>query len=111
MTERWQEDDCRNADGFTTIRHVDPKAPDCPHGDTSVQPIATVYDDEHCAVIAAAPHLLEALEMAVAVMRDADLDEAMAGEFEIFTDALNAATGDWHDDPNRNPPREGEEDR
>ena len=58
----WQEDDCRNALGHTTIRRVDPKAPDCPHGDTENHPIATVYADEDCALIAAAPDLLKALE-------------------------------------------------
>ncbi len=58
----WQEDDCRDARGFTTIRLVDPRRPNCPHGDTSVNPIATVYDDIDCAVIAAAPQLLEVLK-------------------------------------------------
>ena len=34
--------------------------------------------------------LYEALKMAVEVLRDNDIDESMAGEFEILTDALEA---------------------
>ena len=42
-------------------------------------------------LIAAAPELLKALEMAVRFMQDEDLDEALSGEFEIFTDAIAKA--------------------
>jgi hypothetical protein len=44
-------------------------------------------------LIAAAPDLLAALETAVRVMQDQNLDEALAGEFEIFTDAIAKAKG------------------
>jgi hypothetical protein len=51
-------------------------------------------------LIAAAPdtlrqrdELLEALEMAVSVLRDVDADTMMAGEFEILTDAIASAKG------------------
>lgn len=35
--------------------------------------------------------LLEALKIAVQAMRDNDIDEMMSGEFEILTDAIDAA--------------------
>lgn len=38
--------------------------------------------------------LLAALEMAVAALRDNDIDESMAGEFEILTDAIARAKGE-----------------
>ena len=44
-------------------------------------------------ILAAAPELLAALKKAVAVMRDNNLDESMAGEFELFTDAITKAEG------------------
>lgn len=34
--------------------------------------------------------LYEALKMAVEALKDNDIDESMAGEFEILTDALEA---------------------
>jgi len=37
-----------------------------------------------------AEQLYEALKMAVEALRDNDIDESMAGEFEILTDALEA---------------------
>ena len=37
--------------------------------------------------------LLDALKLAVRAMRDADHDEAMAGEFEILADAIDRAEG------------------
>lgn len=36
--------------------------------------------------------LVEALRMAIAALQDNDIDESMAGEFEILTDALANAT-------------------
>jgi len=39
-------------------------------------------------LLAAAPELLAALKLAAAVIRDNGLDESMAGEFEIITDAI-----------------------
>ena len=42
-------------------------------------------------LIAAAPDLLAALEMAVACLKDHNLDELMAGEFEILEDAIAKA--------------------
>ncbi len=44
-------------------------------------------------LIEAAPQLLEALKVAVQVMKDNDLDEALAGEFCQFEDAIDRATG------------------
>ena len=44
-------------------------------------------------LIAAAPELLEALKTAISIMQDYDIDEALAGEFDIFTDAWTKATG------------------
>jgi hypothetical protein len=45
------------------------------------------------ALIGAAPELLAALKLAAAAIRDNDLDESMAGEFEIITDAIAKAEG------------------
>ena len=53
----WQEDDCRDACGNTTIRRYDGTV----HGDTEHPPIATVYADADATLIAAAPDLLDAL--------------------------------------------------
>jgi hypothetical protein len=44
-------------------------------------------------LIAAAPEMLAALRTAVRVMQDNNLDEALAGEFDIFTDAIAKAEG------------------
>lgn len=49
--------------------------------------------DANARLIAAAPELLEALKAAVRVMKDQNLDEALAGEFEIFEDAIAKAVG------------------
>lgn len=48
----------------------------------------------NASLIAAAPELLEALKMAVAVMQNNNIDESMAGKFEVFTDAINKAKGE-----------------
>lgn len=45
-------------------------------------------------LICAAPDLLEALQMAVACLKDHNLDELMAGEFEILEDAIKKALGE-----------------
>lgn len=50
-------------------------------------------DAKALALIKAAPGLLAALKKAVAVMRDNNLDESMAGEFDLFTDAIAKAEG------------------
>ena len=44
-------------------------------------------------LISAAPDLLVALEIAVDQLRHHDIDESMAGEFEILTDAVDKAKG------------------
>lgn len=44
-----------------------------------------------CRAVNAHDDLVAALEMAVHALRDNDLDEMMAGEFEIITDALAKA--------------------
>jgi len=45
-------------------------------------------------LFSAAPSLLDALKLAVKVMQDNGIDESMAGEFEVFTDAMSKAQGD-----------------
>lgn len=55
---KWWVDECPDASGFHTIRLADGS----PNGDTSLQPVATVYEEEHAHLIASAPALLEALE-------------------------------------------------
>jgi hypothetical protein len=49
--------------------------------------------DADMRLCAAAPELLAALKAAVAALRDNDVDEAMAGEFENLTDAIAKAEG------------------
>ena len=58
---RWTADDCHGANGFITIRPWDGTL----HGDTGVNPIATVYEVAHADLIAAAPQMREALEAAL----------------------------------------------
>ena len=62
--------------------------------------IAEIYSDggrlpakANARLIAAAPELYEALSMAIEAMRDHNIDESMAGEFEILTDALAKVEG------------------
>ena len=43
--------------------------------------------------IAAAPDLLAALKVAIQVMKDNDIDEALSGEFDQFEDAIAKAEG------------------
>lgn len=50
--------------------------------------------DDDARLIAAAPDLLDALKLARRALEDNDIDEMMAGEFEIITDAIVKATGD-----------------
>lgn len=44
-------------------------------------------------LIASAPDLYEALKMAIRALENNDIDEMMAGEFEILTDAIDKAEG------------------
>ena len=50
-------------------------------------------DNEDLRMFAASQDLLDALKMAIKVMKDYNIDEIMAGEFEIFTDAVAKAEG------------------
>ena len=61
------------------------------HNIASCSPHPPGYE-QNARLIAAAPELLEALTMAVSVIQDNNLDESMAGEFEILTDAIAKAT-------------------
>ena len=60
---------------------------------TDLAHIADVDRHFNAQLIASAPDLYEALGMAMRVLRDNDIDESMAGEFEILTDALAKADG------------------
>jgi hypothetical protein len=55
--------------------------------------LVTDEDKANARLIAAAPELLAALRTAVQVMQDNNLDEALAGEFDIFTDSIAKAEG------------------
>jgi len=70
--QRWQADECPDANGFTTIRRWDGS----PTGDTDRQPIATVYEATNVPVIEAAHDLLaslcEYLQETCGVGRDAE---------------------------------------
>jgi hypothetical protein len=57
-------------------------------GDDSTEQV-----EGNAALILAAPELLKALRHAVMVMEEYDIDEHLAGEFEIFTDAIAKAEG------------------
>lgn len=71
--------------------------PNCMETHTCVCKVApgdNINDEDraNAKLIAAAPELLAALKTAIKVMQDQNLDEALAGEFELFTDAVNKAT-------------------
>jgi hypothetical protein len=53
--------------------------------------------DNNSRLVSAAPELLAALKVAIQVMQDNYIDESMAGEFELFTDAVNKAEGIYED--------------
>lgn len=55
---QWTADECTDANDFVTIRPADGS----PNGDTDADPIATVYDEEHAGLVAAAPALLAMLK-------------------------------------------------
>lgn len=77
------------------------RAVECDFGDP-VCHVETWMDDDvvhpqalaNALLIAAAPDLLLALEMAVRALRQHDIDEEMAGEFEVLTDAISKANGE-----------------
>jgi len=57
----WTVDRCPEAEGHYTIRRDDGSE----HGDTSGQPVATVYDADNAAKIAALPQLVRAARLAI----------------------------------------------
>ncbi len=61
-------------------------------GDSSAR-VGHTLDNAVIPLIAAAPDLLSALLLAVRVMQDNGIDESMAGEFDVFTDAIAKAEG------------------
>ena len=100
-TQQWKVDSCPDPNGFATIRPVDPWAPDCPHGDTSVDPIATVYNDDHARLIAKAPQLLKALSdlLPVATCNDDDIPavgSTARAMIENARAAIKAVIGNGH---------------
>lgn len=72
MAERWTADECLSLGGFVTIRPYD----GTPNGDTEAHPIATVYQHQHGAVIAAAPDLLAAARAALVYVGDVETDDS-----------------------------------
>ena len=90
MTEQhtlWVVDECPDSGGFATIRPNDGG----PHGDTDVQPIATVYLDAHARLIAAAPELLAALEPLLATGNLLyGVAKVVRREYEIAADQARA---------------------
>jgi len=69
---------------------------DHPSGPTWIAKIISGYDgdEENARLIKCAPKLLNTLKIAVEVMKDNNIDESMAGEFEIFTDVIKEAEGE-----------------
>ncbi len=57
------------------------------------RPIDDAEQLANARIMAAAPELLAALKLAVRVMQDNGIDESMAGEFDVFTDAIAKAEG------------------
>lgn len=57
----WTIDACLDAAGHSTIRRCDGS----PHGDTALQPIATVYKEADARLIVAAPEMYKAIETAL----------------------------------------------
>ena len=62
----WIDDPCADANGHTTIRSADGSK--C--GDTDVEPIATVYDEKHACLIAAAPEMVSFMSRMVSNSRE-----------------------------------------
>ena len=63
----------------------------------TVGDVDAIFDGEesqaNARLIAAAPDMYEALRIAIRALQDNDIDESMAGEFEILTDAISKAEG------------------
>ena len=73
----WTVDQCPAATGAITVRPADGTE----HGDTDAQPIATVYQEDHARLIAAAPELLAILRC---------WREWYADHFEDFSSEINS---------------------
>ena len=57
------------------------------------EPMADSEQLANARLMAAAPALLAALRVAIRVIEENDLDEAMAGEFEVLADAIAKCEG------------------